>query len=89
MNRKRFKIGNRIGWNSEAGRVSGTIVNVVTSPIEFKGYKVHASEDEPQYECTVGAQFKTAIRSARHPLDRRRVEPTIHASVNRVYRAPR
>ncbi len=48
--KKRFKIGDHVSWNSEAGRVSGHIVRVVTSEIEFKGYTVHASQDEPQYE---------------------------------------
>jgi hypothetical protein len=32
------------------GRVTGTIVKVITSAIGFKGYTAHASEDEPQYE---------------------------------------
>ena len=45
-----FKVGDHVRWNSEAGRVSGTITKVITSEIEFKGYKVHASKDEPQYE---------------------------------------
>jgi hypothetical protein len=39
-----------VSWNSEAGRVSGTIIRVVTSVVQFKGYTVHASADEPQYE---------------------------------------
>ena len=47
---KLFKRGDHVSWNSEAGRVHGTITKVVTSEIEFKGYKVHASKDEPQYE---------------------------------------
>ncbi|MGI9090485.1 MAG: DUF2945 domain-containing protein [Gemmatimonadaceae bacterium] len=47
---KHFKVGDHVSWNSEAGRVSGTIAKVITSEIEFKGYKVHASKDEPQYE---------------------------------------
>ncbi len=47
---KHYKVGDHVGWNSEAGRVSGTIIKVITSEIEFKGYKVHASEDDPQYE---------------------------------------
>jgi len=47
---QRFKIGDRVSWNSEAGRVRGRIVRVVTTPIQFKGYTVHASADEPQYE---------------------------------------
>ena len=47
---ERFKVGDHVSWNSEAGRVTGHIINVVTSEIQFKGYTVHASEDEPQYE---------------------------------------
>jgi hypothetical protein len=50
MTTKRYKVGDHVSWNSEAGRVQGTISRVVTSEIEFKGYKVHASKDEPQYE---------------------------------------
>ena len=45
-----FKVRDHVCWNSEAGRVSGTITKVITSEIEFKGYNVHASKDEPQYE---------------------------------------
>ena len=52
MPTRRFKIGDRVSWNSEAGRVSGRITRVVTSEIQFKGYTVHASADEPQYEIT-------------------------------------
>jgi hypothetical protein len=50
MTTRRFKRGDHVSWNSEAGRVSGRITRVVTSEIEFKGYMVHASRDEPQYE---------------------------------------
>ena len=50
MPTRRFKIGEHVSWNSEAGRVSGRITRVVTSEIQFKGYTVHASADEPQYE---------------------------------------
>lgn len=44
-----FKVGDHVEWNSEAGRVRGTITEKVTSVIEFKGHKVHASKEEPQY----------------------------------------
>ena len=47
---RRFHVGDHVSWNSEAGRVSGHVIRVVTSAIEFKGYRVHASPDEPQYE---------------------------------------
>lgn len=30
--------------------MTGTIVKVIRSNIEFKGHTVHASPDEPQYE---------------------------------------
>ncbi len=44
-----FKVGDHVEWNSEAGRVRGTIKKKITAPITFKGYTVHASKDEPQY----------------------------------------
>ena len=44
-----FKLGDHVEWNSEAGRVRGTIKRKITSPIKFKGYTVHASKEEPQY----------------------------------------
>jgi len=47
---KRFKVGDRVTWNSEAGHVSGTIIKVHTRDLNYKGYTHHASEDDPQYE---------------------------------------
>ncbi len=44
-----FKVGDHVEWNSEAGRVRGTIQKKITSEITFKGYTVHASKEEPQY----------------------------------------
>src|SRR5437764_15330060 len=44
-----FKRGDLVEWNSEAGRVRGTIQRKVTRKITFKGYKRHASPAEPQY----------------------------------------
>jgi hypothetical protein len=46
---KKFKIGDLVEWNSEAGRVRGTIKKKISKEIVFKGYKVHASKNEPQY----------------------------------------
>jgi hypothetical protein len=46
----RFEVGDHVSWNSEAGRVSGTITKIHTGDFEFKGYTHHASEDDPQYE---------------------------------------
>ena len=44
-----FNVGDHVEWNSEAGLVQGTIKRKHTSTIEFKGYTVHASKEEPQY----------------------------------------
>jgi hypothetical protein len=44
-----FEIGDHVRWNSEAGYVTGTIQKKITKEIQFKGYTVHASKDEPQY----------------------------------------
>lgn len=49
MSRK-FKVGDHVRWNSEAGYVSGVIIKIHTSDFPYKGYTHHASEDEPQYE---------------------------------------
>ena len=46
---KTFKPGDRVRWNSEAGRVTGVVQKKITSEIVFKGYKRHASKDDPQY----------------------------------------
>ena len=48
--RKRLKVGDRVSWNSEAGRVSGRIVKMHTRDVDYKGHIHHASPDEPQYE---------------------------------------
>ncbi|HXW55978.1 MAG TPA: DUF2945 domain-containing protein [Candidatus Cybelea sp.] len=46
---KAFKRGDHVEWNSEAGRVRGTVVKKVVSDVNFKGYTHHASKEEPQY----------------------------------------
>lgn len=46
----KFKIGDHVKWNSEAGRVSGKITKIHTSDFDYKGYTHHASKDDPQYE---------------------------------------
>jgi len=44
-----FRTGDHVAWNSEAGRVCGTIKKRVTSAVKFKTYTVRASKEEPQY----------------------------------------
>lgn len=46
---KTFNIGDHVRWNSEAGRVAGTIVKIVRSNVRWNGYLHHASPSDPQY----------------------------------------
>lgn len=46
---KGFRKGDHVEWNSEAGRVRGTIQRRLTRPTRFKGYVHHASPQEPHY----------------------------------------
>jgi Hypervirulence associated proteins TUDOR domain len=46
----KFKVGDHVTWNSEAGQVSGRIVRVHKSDVNYKGYTHHASKDDPQFE---------------------------------------
>lgn len=46
----RFEIGDHVSWNSEAGRVSGTVIKIHTRNFDYKGHTHHASKDDPQYE---------------------------------------
>ena len=46
----KFKVGDHVIWNSEAGHVSGTIIKLHTKDVDYKGYTHHACPEEPQYE---------------------------------------
>lgn len=47
---KSYKVGDHVSWNSEAGRVRGTITKVHKQTFQWKGYTHHATADDPQYE---------------------------------------
>jgi hypothetical protein len=46
----RFKVGDHVKWNSEAGHVSGVITKIHTRDFDYKGHTHRASADDPQYE---------------------------------------
>ena len=46
----KFSKGVHVSWNSEAGRVSGTIIKVHERDFDYKGHRRRASKDAPQYE---------------------------------------
>lgn len=47
---QRFKVGDHVTWNSEAGQVSGTVTKVHPEDFDYKGHTRRASNDTPQYE---------------------------------------
>ena len=63
--KRRFEVGDHVSWNSEAGRVSGTIVKVHTKDVGYKGYTHHASKKEPQYEIQSDKTDHTAMHKGR------------------------
>ena len=45
----KFNVGDHVSWNSEAGRIRGTIRKKITAPTKIKSYIARASKEEPQY----------------------------------------
>ena len=45
-----YRVGDHVGWNSEAGQVTGRITKVHTQDFDYKGHTHRASKDDPQYE---------------------------------------
>ena len=86
-----FRIGDHVSWNSEAGRVSGVIRKKISAPIEFKGYTVHASREEPQYLIEsdktdhLAMHKGSALRKLRGPA---RVRATPRRRRNRCGKSP-
>ncbi len=46
----KLKVGDHVTWNSEAGRVGGTIQKIHKKDFDYKGHTHRASADDPQYE---------------------------------------
>ena len=65
---RRFKVGDHVQWNSEAGHVSGKIIKIHTKDFTYKGYTHHATKEDPQYEIKsdktehIAAHKGTALR---------------------------
>lgn len=45
----KFKVGDHVRWNSEAGYVTGRIVRVHTEDTDYQGHTRRCSPDDPQY----------------------------------------
>lgn len=68
---RKFKIGDHVTWNSEAGLVSGRIIKVHTKNSSYKGYVHHATKNDSQYEIKSDktahiAMHKTAVLKRLH-----------------------
>ena len=61
----KFKVGDHVAWNSEAGRVSGWIVKVHTRDTQYKGHTRHCSPDDPQYEIRSDRTDHVAMHKGR------------------------
>jgi Hypervirulence associated proteins TUDOR domain len=62
---RKFKRGDHVSWNSEAGRVTGRIVKVHVADVDYKGYVHHASKDDPQYEIKSDKTDHVALHRGR------------------------
>jgi len=62
--KQKFKIGDHVTWNSEAGHVSGTIVKIHKRDFDYKGYTHHASKEDPQYEIKSDKTDHIAVHKA-------------------------
>jgi hypothetical protein len=62
---QRFKIGDHVSWNSEAGRVSGKILRVHTKDVDYKGHIHRATKEEPQYEIKSDKTEHIALHKGR------------------------
>ncbi len=62
--KQKFKIGDHVTWDSEAGHVSGTIVKIHKRDFDYKGYTHHASKEDPQYEIKSDKTEHVAVHKA-------------------------
>lgn len=46
---QRFRVGDHVRWNSEAGYVTGRIVKIHVADFDYKGHTHRATPDDPQY----------------------------------------
>jgi hypothetical protein len=61
----KFRVGDHVAWNSEAGRVSGRIIRVHKRDTQYKGHTRHCSPDDPQYEIRSDRSDHIAMHKGR------------------------
>ena len=69
----KFKVGDKVSWNSESGHVSGTIIKIHYEPFKVHGYTRHATKVNPQYAIKslisdhIAHHFASALRLIKKP----------------------
>ena len=69
-----FAVGDHVGWESEVGRVSGTITKVYVKAIDFKGYAHHASSGDAHCEIQGDMPEQAARHTSSALRDARRIQ---------------
>ncbi len=49
MAERKFKVGDRVKWDSSGGQAKGKIVRVARASGKIKGFEHKASSDDPRY----------------------------------------
>lgn len=49
MSEPKFKVGDRVRWDSSGGQAEGKIVRVARTSGSIKGFDYKASSDDPRY----------------------------------------
>ena len=70
MATKDFKAGDKVGWNSSQGKVTGTVKKKLTAPTTIKTHHVVASPDNPEFliQSTGSGQLAAHKPAALKPI---------------------
>ncbi|TZG25741.1 DUF2945 domain-containing protein [Sphingomonas montanisoli] len=61
---KALKAGDAVSWKSHGGDAHGKVVKKLTEPMQIKGHKVAASDDNPEYLVETGEGKRAAHKPA-------------------------
>jgi len=59
-----FHAGDHVSWNSEAHMVTGFIIEICSSDVDFNGQTHHATAHEPRYLIKADNSDDIAIQTA-------------------------
>lgn len=58
---EKFKIGDRVSWNSDERQVSGTIIRMYTHNVHNRGGTLQTTEEDPVCEIKNGGTIETTL----------------------------